>query len=73
MLYGKLGIHSWDAKFSITSTTATASADDSGTDVFFGAGIQVSLENLNGRIGYSKFDLDGDDVDSFNVGISYNF
>ena len=73
MLYGKLGVHSWDAKLSITSTTVSASADDSGTDVFFGGGIQVSLENLNGRVGFTKFDLDGDYVDSFNVGISYNF
>ena len=73
MLYGKLGVHSWDAKLSITSTTVSASADDSGTDVFFGGGIQVSLENLNGRIGFTKFDLDGDYVDSFNVGVSYSF
>ena len=73
MLYGKLGFHNWKSELSITSTTATASAADKGTDVFYGAGIQVSLENLNGRIGYSKFYLDGDDVDSFNVGISYNF
>ena len=73
MLYGKLGVHNWDAKLSITSTTVSASADDSGTDVFFGGGIQVSLENLNGRIGFTKFDLDGDYVDSFNVGVSYSF
>ena len=73
MLYGKLGVHNWKSELSITSTTATASADEDGTDVFYGAGIQVSLENLNGRIGYSKFDLDGDDVDSFNVGVSYSF
>ena len=73
MLYGKLGVHSWDAKLSITSTTVSASADDSGTDVFFGGGIQVSLENLNGRIGFTKFDLDGDYVDSINIGVSYSF
>ena len=73
MLYGKLGVHNWKSELSITSTTATASADDKGSDVFYGAGIQVSLENLNGRVGYSKFDLDGDDVNSINLGLSYNF
>ena len=73
MLYGKLGFHNWKSELSITSTTATASADDNGSDVFYGAGIQVSLENLNGRIGYSKFDLDGDYVNSINLGLSYSF
>jgi opacity protein-like surface antigen len=73
MLYGKLGVHNWKSELSITSTTVTASADEDGTDVFYGGGIQVSLENLNGRVGYSKFDLDGDDVDSINVGLSYSF
>ena len=73
MWYGKLGVHNWKSEFSITSTTATASADEDGTDIFVGAGIQVSLENLNGRIGYSKFDLDGDYVDSINIGVSYSF
>jgi hypothetical protein len=73
MLYGKLGVHNWKSELSITSTTVTASADEDGTDVFYGGGIQVSLENLNGRVGYSKFDLDGEDVNSINLGLSYNF
>ena len=73
MLYGKLGVHNWKSELSISSTDTTASADDDGTDVFYGAGIQVSLENLNGRVGYSKFDLDGDYVNSINLGLSYSF
>ena len=73
MLYGKLGFHNWKSDLSITATTVTASADEKGTDVFYGGGIQVSLENLNGRVGYSKFDLDGEDVNSINLGLSYNF
>ena len=73
MLYGKLGFHNWTSDLSITATTVTASADEKGTDVFYGGGIQVSLENLNGRVGYSKFDLDGEDVNSINLGLSYNF
>ena len=73
MLYGKLGFHNWKSELNIIATTVTASADDNGTDVFYGAGIQVSLENLNGRVGYSKFDLDGDYVNSINLGLSYSF
>jgi OOP family OmpA-OmpF porin len=73
VLYGKLGVHNWDSELNITSTTATANADEDGSDVFYGAGIEVNLANLKGRVGYSLYDLDGEDVDSINVGLSYNF
>ena len=73
MLYGKVGIHQWDSELSIASTTATANADEDGTDVFYGAGLELSISNLKGRIGYSLYDLDGEDIDSFNVGFTFNF
>ena len=73
MLYGKLGVHQWDSELSIASTTATANADEDGTDVFYGVGLEVNLVNLKGRVGYSMYDLDGEEVDSINVGFSYNF
>ena len=73
VLYGKLGVHNWDSELNITSTNTTANADDDGSDVFYGAGIEINLANLKGRVGYSLYDLDGEDVDSINVGLSYNF
>ena len=73
MLYGKVGIHQWDSELSIASTTATANADENGTDVFYGAGLELSISNLKGRIGYSLYDLDGEDIDSLNIGFIYNF
>ena len=73
MLYGKLGVHQWDSKFSVSSTDTTASLDDDGADVFYGAGLELSMANLKGRIGYSLYDLDGEDIDSFNVGFTFNF
>ena len=73
MLYGKLGVHQWDSELSIASTTATANADEDGTDVFYGIGLEVNLAKLKGRVGYSMYDLDGEEVDSINVGFSYNF
>ena len=73
VLYGKLGVHNWDSELSITSTTATANADEDGTDVFYGIGLEVNLAKLKGRVGYSMYDLDGEEVDSINVGFSYNF
>ena len=50
-----------------------ANADEDGTDVFYGVGLEVNLANLKGRVGYSMYDLDGEEVDSINVGFSYNF
>jgi len=73
MLYGKLGVHQWDSKFSVSSTNSSASLDDDGADVFYGAGLEVSMSSLKGRIGYSLYDLDGEDIDSFNVGFTFNF
>ena len=73
ILYGKLGVHNWDSKFGITSTTVTATEDDDGSDVYYGGGIEVNFINLKARVGYSLYDLDGDDIDSTNVGLSYSF
>ena len=73
MLYGKLGVHQWDSELSIASTNSTLNADEDGTDVFYGVGLEVNLTNLKGRVGYSMYDLDGEEVDSINVGFSYNF
>ena len=71
-LYSRLGVHNWDTKFNITSTNTTANVDDDGSDVFYGFGLEVNFENLKGRVGYSVYNMD-DDVDSLNVGLTYNF
>ena len=71
--YGKLGIHNWKSTLGITSTTATASEDDKGTDVYFGGGIELSFNNLVGRVGYTSFDLDGDKIKSTNFGLALKF
>ena len=72
-VYGKLGIHNWKSTLGITSTTATASEDDNGTDVYFGGGIEFSFNNLVGRVGYTSFDLDGDKIKSTNFGLALKF
>ena len=71
--YGKLGIHNWTTTFGVTSTTVTASEDEKGTDVFFGGGLEISFDNLVGRVGYTSFDLDGEKIQSTNFGIALKF
>jgi hypothetical protein len=72
-VYGKLGLHSWDSTFTVSGTTVAGSASADGTDIFYGAGIQVNYNNLVARIGYTIYDLDGEDVDSINAGLAYKF
>ena len=73
ILYGKLGVHQWDSEFKVSSTDTSATLDDDGSDVYYGGGLEVSISNFKGRIGYSLYDLDGDDIDSINAGFILNF
>ena len=73
ILYGKLGVHQWDSEFKVSSTDTSATLDDDGSDVYYGAGLEVAISNFKGRIGYSLYDLDGDDIDSINAGFILNF
>ena len=71
--YGKLGVHKWKSTFGDSSTTVNASEDEDGTDVYFGGGIELSFDNLIGRVGYTSFDLDGEKIESTNFGIALKF
>ncbi len=72
-VYGKLGIHSWESTLSVNAATGSANVTEDGTDIFYGAGIQVAFNNLSARVGYTIYDLDGEDVDSINAGLAYKF
>ena len=71
--YGRIGLHRWEEKLNITATTVTANASDTGTDIFYGAGIEIGKSNLKGRVGYSIYDVDGDNLKSMNFGLAYSF
>ena len=72
-VYGKLGIHSWESTLSVNAGTGSANVTEDGTDIFYGAGIQVAFNNLSARVGYTIYDLDGEDVDSINAGLAFKF
>ena len=72
-VYGKLGIHSWESTLSVNAATGSANVTEDGTDVFYGVGIQVAFNNLSARVGYTIYDLDGEDVDSINAGLAFKF
>ena len=72
-MYGKLGIHSWESTLSVNAATGSANVTEDGIDIFYGAGIQVAFNNLSARVGYTIYDLDGEDVDSINAGLAFKF
>ena len=72
-VYGKLGLHNWESTLSVNAATGSANISEDGTDIFYGAGIQANYNNLSARVGYTIYDLDGEDVESINVGLAYRF
>lgn len=81
---GRLGVYSWkgDIKLSFTSLTyggtsySGGSASDShdGSDAYFGLGVAYKFSN-NMSLGadWTRFDIDGTDVDVFGARLKYNF
>ena len=72
-IYAKIGLHSWDSDLDVAAGTASGSVSDSGTDLFYGLGVQANFENLSARLGYSMYKLDDEDVSSINAGLSFKF
>jgi OmpA-OmpF porin, OOP family len=69
--YAKLGVHYWDAKF---SGSAGGTASENGTDLFYGAGVEFSInKNLAARVEAENYNLDGSDARLISVGVSYKF
>lgn len=72
-ILGKLGFFRWDAEAEVTLPgPVTMRADDSGTDVFYGFGVQFDVnKSVAVRAEYEIYDIDGEDVD--NIGLSAVF
>jgi len=69
-LFGKLGFFLWDGK----ATAPGLSLTDDGTDIMFGFGVGWNItKNLTLRGEWENFDIDGDDVTMFSVGLQINF
>lgn len=65
-LFAKAGLLSWDSTI--------AGASDDGTDLAYGAGVQVRLLGLSLRAEYEIFDVDDiDELNMLSVGVTYTF
>ena len=71
-LYGKLGVVRWDASASVPSLDF--SGDESGTDLAWGAGVQVRFLSFGVRLEYERFEISDLDESSFlSLSLTYTF
>lgn len=70
MLFGKVGMISWDSDSRIGNT----SGDDSGTDAAYGAGLQFQLLSVGIRAEYERYEVsDLDSLDLISASVTYTF
>lgn len=71
----RVGLYRWDVKGRVFLNGAQIrSADDDGTDVYFGVGAQyVIAKQFHVGAHWARFDIDGDDVDVFEIKVGFRF
>ena len=71
----RVGLYRWDVKGKVFLNGAQIdSADDDGTDVYFGVGAQyVITKQFHVGAHWTRFDIDGDDVDVFEIKVGFRF
>ena len=70
----KLGLHRWDEKVTVSAGTVSGSAEDDGTDAFYGLGASAAIsDKMDFRVEFERFKTDNGDFDYASAGIAYNF
>ncbi len=80
-VFGKLGLIAWDASLSGSATidgvTYRDTAGDSGTDPFYGAGVEYVIDQVMVRAEFERYDLSdsGEDftIDMISASVGYRF
>lgn len=71
-LFGKVGIHAWDAD--VSGAIAGEFSDTTDTDVFYGVGAEYQLSGpWSIRGDFTRYEVDDFDVDVASLGLSYHF
>jgi OOP family OmpA-OmpF porin len=72
---GKAGVWLWDSKYTFTdSSGTTARANDDGTDLVLGAGVEYSpAERWALNLDWTRYRLDSETIQSLGVGVSFRF
>jgi len=70
----KVGVHSWDTKMTLSSTTAVADLTDDGVDPMYGISLDYEVgTNVSFSIGYDHFTYDNEDVGLAFAGFKIGF
>ncbi|HCK27516.1 MAG TPA: hypothetical protein DHW52_10045 [Alcanivorax sp.] len=73
-LFARVGMLDWDldVEGSAAGTTLVTGSDD-GSDPFMGAGFLFGWDALKFRGSFTRYEIDGDDLDTFSAGLQYFF
>jgi OOP family OmpA-OmpF porin len=73
-LFGKVGMFSWTAKGNASAGGVSISADDSGSDVFYGIGARYNMnKNWGLTLELEQYDSSDDSVMLTSLGVRYKF
>ena len=73
-LFAKAGVNSWKYDGHGIPSGSGFSFDDSGTDLAFGAGVQVRLRSLGARLEYERFNvIDNEHLDTVSLSVTWTF
>jgi OOP family OmpA-OmpF porin len=68
--FGKVGLYLWD----VSASGPGGSLSDDGSDIMFGLGLSWNLaKQLDLRVEWEQFDVDGDDINLISAGVQYRF
>ena len=71
-LFGKVGIHDWDADS--TGTISTQLTTDSDTDTFYGVGLNYAInDRWSVRGEFERYEVEDLDINVGSVGVSFKF
>lgn len=72
--FAKVGLHHWKSTESATSSAGNASLSNSGTDLFYGVGVQFSFtDRVAARLEAEQYKFDSDKVQLISAGLTVSF
>lgn len=73
-LFGKVGLLAWDTDINFSGPGGSASASETGTDVFFGLGGQFEISgNLAVRASWESYTVEDGDIDFLSASAVFGF
>jgi hypothetical protein len=74
----RAGAFIWSSDYDLNGTTSSLRVDENGTDLSFGLGLSLGLDQLDllppgmaAHLEWQRFDLDDEWIDMFSLGLSY--